>query len=26
MPKNMKAHHAGMTKAEMMIDVMVLNR
>ncbi|MEY3691948.1 MAG: hypothetical protein RLZZ388_119 [Bacillota bacterium] len=26
MPKTMKAHHAGMTKAEMMIDVMVLNR
>ena len=26
MPKSMKAHHAGMTKAEMMIDVMVLNR
>ena len=26
MPLTMKAHHAGMTKAEMMIDVMVLNR
>lgn len=26
MPLTMKAHHAGMTRAEMMIDVMVLNR
>jgi predicted AlkP superfamily pyrophosphatase or phosphodiesterase len=26
MPKNMKAHHAGMTKKEMLIDVMVIHR
>ena len=26
MPTTMKAHHAGMTPAEMMIDVMVINR
>jgi predicted AlkP superfamily pyrophosphatase or phosphodiesterase len=26
MPKNMKAHHAGMTKKEMLIDVMIINR
>jgi predicted AlkP superfamily pyrophosphatase or phosphodiesterase len=26
MPKNMRAHHAGMTKKEMLIDVMIVNR